>query len=368
MRLCALCAAIAMLCAAPALHAAPSEEAPDWFRAFQYTGRTVVLRGCAECKGEPDDVCEVRGGAQVQRLDEYARERWPAPGRVKLLRSKADPDCAVPAAGPKGLFGPRGALELAAIRIARAAPSAALLERFQVGPAIQGWPRAPSRRGAEQRSASRPQRSALRAALVCWPSEQGWPQPAAPGTDGRASLDERNPCEWWLLAVKPDAGEPDLGGASFPLGGRPQPFAYGEARWARAFEPGLALEETLFLGERAARVPPEPARASAAPTLAVSPAPAAAAPPAPGSAPGRCGETARARSATLDRFDQWDAQIRGSGRRSLDRVSWTLDAAAWAGHCQELDVLRAALEQQLACALELQGRCIGAVGPGLEAR
>ena len=61
---------------------------------------------------------------------------------------------------------------------------------------------------------------------------------------------------------------------------------------------------------------------------------------------------------------QWDSQLRGSSRRSLDRGSWTLNAAAWAGHCQELDALRAALEQQLGCAMEQQGRCAG----GEEAR
>ena len=49
MRMCALCAGIAMLAAAPALLAAHAEEAPDCFRVFQYTARTVVVRGCTEC-------------------------------------------------------------------------------------------------------------------------------------------------------------------------------------------------------------------------------------------------------------------------------------------------------------------------------
>ena len=78
----------------------------------------------------------------------------------------------------------------------------------------------------------------------------------------------------------------------------------------------------------------------------------------------RCGDAARAKLATLERFDQWDSQLRGSSRRSLDRGSWTLNAAAWMGHCQELDALRAALEQQLGCAVEQQGHCAG----GEEAR
>ena len=82
---------------------AAAADPADWFRAIQYTSRpNLVLRGCSECQGEPDDVCEVRKGAQVQALEQYARQRWPAPGRMKLLRSRADPDCAVPATGPKG--------------------------------------------------------------------------------------------------------------------------------------------------------------------------------------------------------------------------------------------------------------------------
>src|SRR5207302_2616138 len=97
--------------------------------------RPAVLHGCTECQGEPDDVCEVRSGVQSQKLDEYAQGRWPAPGRLKLLRSKADPDCAVPAAGRKGVF---SAVELAAIRLGAAAPPAALLEK--AGPAVRGWP------------------------------------------------------------------------------------------------------------------------------------------------------------------------------------------------------------------------------------
>src|SRR5207244_12921090 len=110
---------------------APAADAADWFRAVQYTSRaTVVLRGCSECQGEPDDVCEVRRGAQVQGLEQYARQRWPAAGRVTLLRSRADPDCAVPAGGPKGLFAPSGAIALAAIRVACPGPYLALLPRF----------------------------------------------------------------------------------------------------------------------------------------------------------------------------------------------------------------------------------------------
>ena len=344
-----------LVCLGAALlaNAAPAAEA-DWFRAVQYTSRTVVLRGCSECQGEPDDLCEVRKGAQFQPLDQYARQRWPAPGRVKLLRSRADPDCAVPATGPKGLFAPGGAIELAAIRIASAAPSTALLERFRPGRAVRSWPPAPQRRKGEQPQPAQPQRSLLRLALVCWPSDQGWPHQAAAGVDGRAALDPRNACEWWLLPVKA-AGEPDLDAASFPLDGTPWPaaFSYGDGRWARAFDRTSAFDDALLLGEGAAQEdPPAPMPAVAA---SVPEAAAAAA---------LCGEAARARSATLDRFDQWDAQLRGSSRSSLDRGSWTLNAAAWVGHCQELNALRAALEQQLGCAVELHGLCAG----GEEAR
>lgn len=297
----------------------------DGFRAVQYAANPVVLRGCAECQGEPDDVCEVRGGVQSQRLDEYAQGRWPAPGRIKLLRSKADPDCAVPVAGRKGFF---SGVELAAIRIAPSPPPATILESG--GHAVHGWPHAPQRRQGEAFSAQ-PQRTALREALVCWPSEKAWPWTAA--------LDKNNSCERWLLAVRPDSGDPDLAGASFPLG---KPFNY---------DPAMTLERASA------------AAAPAAPAPAPAPAPALA-PPAPPVAAGpvRCGNAARAKAATLDRFDQWDEQIRGSSRPSLDRASWALNAAAWSGHCQELDVLRAALEQQLVCAVDVQGKCAGLVG------
>jgi hypothetical protein len=61
--------------------------------------------------------------------------------------------------------------------------------------------------------------------------------------------------------------------------------------------------------------------------------------------------------ATLDRFDQWDQHIRGDGQPSLDRASFTLRSALWSGHCQEMDVLRAALERQLECTVAVEGRC-----------
>jgi hypothetical protein len=339
---------LVFLGAALLANAAPAAE-EDWFRAVQYTSRTVVLRGCSECQGEPDDLCEVRRGAQMQGLEQYARQRWPAPGRVKLLRSRADPDCAVAATGPKGLFGPSGAIEVAAIRVASTAPSAALLERFQPGRAVRGWPRAPHRRKGEQPQPAQPQRSLLRLAVVCWPSEQGWPHQPAAGVDGRAALDLRNACEWWLLAVKP-TGEPDVEAASFPLDGTPWPaaFSYGDGLWARAFDRTSAFDEALLLGERSA----QEERSAPMPAVASSPSGTTA-------APAQCGEAAREKSATLDRFDQWDSQLRGSSRRSLDRASWRLNAAAWVGHCQEMDALRAALEQQLGCAVELQGLCGG---------
>ena len=107
-----------------------------------------------------------------------------------------------------------------------------------------------------------------------------------------------------------------------------------------------SFDDSILLGEAAPPPPPVP------------PAPL---PPAPAPMHAACGETARSRTATLDRFDQWDAQIRASARPSLDRGALALDAAAWSGHCQELEVLRSALEQQLGCSVDLQGRC-GALG------
>jgi hypothetical protein len=103
---------------------------------------------------------------------------------------------------------------------------------------------------------------------------------------------------------------------------------------------------------REAAVSPHPPRSL---SLAV-PSPESA-PPAHPVPRGECGDAARAHAATLDRFDQWDLQIRSATRASLDRGSWTLDAAAWSGHCQELDVLRTSLEQQLACAVAVSGHC-----------
>lgn len=325
--------------AALALLSAPA-EAPDWFRAFQYTASSVSLRGCSECQGEPDDVCEVRAGAQSRPLAEYDRKRWPGPDRVKLLRSKADPDCAVPATA---FHGARGRVELAAIRVARSPPGAAVVQRLGSKFAVAGWPRAPQRRKGEKLIAAEADRGSLRAALVCWSGEKAWPGTAL----------ETAPCEWWLLPFRAD-GEPDLSGRSFPLLPRrdrwPESFRYADARWARAFDRQAAIDDGLLLGE------PAPA----------APAPAAAAPPppaAPAGAASRCGDEARARSAVLDRFDQWEAQIAGASR-SLDRARWALDLGAWSGHCQELEVLRTALEQQLGCTVAQEGRCLG---PGKEA-
>jgi hypothetical protein len=314
---------------------------PEWFRVYQYAQKATALRGCSECQGETDDVCEVRAGAQSRVLDEYAAERPPAPGRVRLLRSKADPDCAPHA---KALFALKGAVELAAIRMARVPPSTALLDRFAPRFAIQGWPRAPQRRKGDEPRAATPERAALRASLLCWGSERGWPT---------VELGPGSACEWWLLPVRND-GEPDLAGASFPLLAQrnrwPEQFRFGDARWSRAFDRTAPLEESALLGEEAAK--PDPP-AAPAPLPPPAPPPAAAA--------GRCGAEARQRTALLDRFDQWERQIVGP-RRSLDRDSWTLDAAAWSGHCPELDVLRSVLEQQLGCAVGQEGRCVAAAG------
>lgn len=341
------------------LLAAAAAAPADWFRAVQYAPAAAVLRGCAECQGEPDDACEVRAGVQVRALDDYARQRWPAPGRIKLLRSNADPDCAVSA---RALFGARSPVELAAIRMAPAPPPPALLEQVALGPGVSGWPRR-SRKPAAV-AAGAPDRTALRTALLCWPGEKGWPWPAA-ATEARATLEKANACEWWLLAVRPDTGEPDPSGASFPVALKP--FAATDRQWAAAFDPALPIEEALLrhsarTSQAAAEPPHAPEPPSAAePRPALAPEPARE--PDPNPPPRPCGEAARSRSATLDRFDQWDREIRGSPSPSLDRASFSLDAAAWSGHCQELDVLRAALERQLGCAAALSGECSPAAPP-----
>ena len=304
--------------------------AAEGFRVVQYAPKPVALRGCAECQGEPDDVCDVGAGVQAQPIGEYLKARWPAPGRLKLLRSKAEPDCAVPA---KALLGPRAPIELAAVRMEPAPPAPALLDGL--GPAADGWPRRLARRPAP--SSRKPERAALREAVLCWPSERGWPTAAR--SDARP-LDASNRCEAWLLAVKADTGEPDPGGVSFPL--KRASFAYAppaEAAQAEAPASGKPSRPSAAAALREPDPQPPPARAAL--------------PTAP------CGDAARAKAATLDRFDQWDLQIRGAKHASLDRAAWALDAGAWAGHCQELDVLRSVLEQQLACAVNVSGSCAG---------
>jgi hypothetical protein len=326
---------------------ASGSDAPDWFRAVQYAAKPTALRGCSECQGEPDDLCEVRAGALARALGESTALPSPAPNRVKLLRSKADPDCAVQ---PATLFGARGTVELAAVRLTRTPPSVALIDRFAVRLAVVGWPRAPQRRKGQRLVAVAADRTELRTALVCWGAERAWPA---------ADLGPATLCEWWLLPVRSD-NEPDLGRPSFPLiGGRdrwPEKFRFGDPRWSRAFDRSAALDESVLLGgepraEAQPAAPPPPPAAPVTPTA---------------SAIARCGE-GRLRTAVLDRFDQWEAEIVGPPR-SLDRTAWTLDAAAWSGHCQELDVLRSALEQQLACALAQEGRCVGLSALREEAR
>jgi hypothetical protein len=322
--------------------------AAEGFRVVQYAPKPVALRGCAECQGEADDVCEVRAGVQAQPIDEYLKQRWPAPGRLKLIRSKAESDCAVQV---KGVLGPHAQLELAMLRMDTAPPALTLLE--SLGPPVDGWPRGLQRRTAAAASSSRkPDRAALRQAVLCWPSERGWP--SAAGSDARP-LDASNRCEAWLLAVKPDTGEPDLGGISFPI--RRPSFAYAPSLGAAAEARLTATTTATATATPAATTTAtarEPAPAAPEPRPKV---PQESGPPAHPVPQNECGDAARARAATLDRFDQWDLQIRSATRASLDRGSWTLDAAAWSGHCQELDVLRTSLEQQLACAVAVFGHC-----------
>lgn len=306
--------------------------APDWFQAVQYTVRAATLRGCAQCQGEPDEPCELRAGAQVEPFDDYLRQRWTESGRLRLLRPSSEERCAVPA---KGVLGLRAPVELAAVRIAGVAPSAALIQSLKLRAPVRGWPRNPQRRTREAPLEVAPDRAALRLAVVCWPSDRGWP--AQSGTQARV-LGSDNACEWWLLPVTP-AGEPDLAAASFAVA---EPaFNPGSPRWARVFDRSAPIDESLFV------VPPPPQPAAQAAPVPVAPPPA----------PVRCSDTARERTATLDRFDQWDRSLRGARGPSLDRATLTLDAASWAGHCQELEVLRSALERQLDCALAVEGTC-----------
>ena len=345
----ALAALLLLAAAGSPVAAAPSERSTAGFHAVQTATRNLSLRGCADCKGEPDDVCEVRAGAQVRTLDEYGRDRFAAAGRLRLLRARSDPDCAVPTSALD-----EGPLELAAIRWSAAAPSSRLLAQARL--ATQGWPRAPHKRIPGELKSAVAGRGALRTALVCWPAADGWP---------RAALQAANSCEWWLLPIKAN-DEPDVTAAAFPLllddAGRQELFAAGDPRFTAAFDPGVPLDESAL-------------SASLSPAEA-SPQPAATAPKPHNAAPARslkasaadakepCTAAAASKTATLDRFEQWEAKIRGSRpeRSSLDRAAFSLDAAAWSGHCQELDVLRAALEGQLGCAVGQRGGCAPAGG------
>ena len=284
--------------------------AAAWFSAVQYTPTAVNLRGCAECKGEPDDVCEVHAGAQVAPIDEYPK---PAAGRIRLLRPSAEPACAVPSAKFKA------SVELVAVRMAPAPPTPALIEAVRLKPAVRGWPLRHN-----EAVAGSVERSALRLSVLCRASEHDWPHRALGAT---------NSCEWWLLAVDAD-GRPDLAGASFALD---EPAFAAGTKWPAAFDRGTPLTEAPFVGT--------PTPTPVAQTKVREGVPHA------------CGDAARERTATLDRFDQWDEQIRGDAHPSLDRGSLTLRSALWSGHCQEMDVLRAALERQLECTLAVEGRC-----------
>ena len=275
--------------------------AASWFSVVQSTPKAVSLRGCAECAGEPDDVCEVRPGVQMAPLEDAPLV---ANGRIRLLRPSAEAACAVPLA--KAL----AKLDIAAVRMAQSPPSAALLESVQLKRAVRGWP---SRR--KEPVQATPDRAALRLAYVCPASEKGWPAAKAPG-----------PCDFWLLAVN-SSGEPDLAGASFELANAP--------KWTHAFDRDAILDESLFVA-----APPPPAAPKVAPVEKHA-----------------CADAAREKTATLDRFDQWDAQIRRSSQPSLNRATLTLGATRWTGHCQELEVLRAALEKQLECAVAVEGVC-----------
>ena len=355
-----LAALAALLLAPSAASASPQARAQSGFQAVQTAVRTVSLRGCAECKGEPDDVCEVRAGAQVRPLDEYARDRFASKDRLRLLRAKSDPDCAVETAALE-----ESPLELAAIRWSASPPSAALAAQAKL--ATRGWPRAPHKRGPEDLKAATAQRSSLRTGLVCWPAAEGWP---------RAALQAANSCEWWLLPIKAN-GEPDVTAAAFPLlvddAGRQELFPAGDARFAAAFDAGVPLDETALAAAAPGQQPAKrsnPAARSGAPVAAAAPSPANghARPLPAGSAPldarTPCTPAAASKTAALDRFEQWESRIRGSRpeRTSLDRAAFSLDAAAWSGHCQELEVLRAALEGQLGCAVGQRGGCAPAGG------
>jgi hypothetical protein len=274
--------------------------AAAWFSVVQATPHKVSLRGCAECAGEPDDVCEVRPGAQTAPLDDVPLV---ANGRFRLLRPSAEAACAVPLA--KAL----AKLDIAAVRMAQSPPSAALVEAVKLR-AVHGWP---SRKNAAAQAT--PDRSALRLAYVCPASEKAWPVTKALG-----------PCDFWLLAVNA-AGEPDVSATSFQIANAP--------KWEHALDRDAVLDESLFVS-----APPKPAVVAAKEKEKRT-----------------CADAAREQTATLDRFDQWDAQIRKAPASSLNRATLTLGATRWTGHCQELEVLRAALEKQLDCAVAVEGVC-----------
>jgi len=335
-----------LLLATTLLAASSAGAAP--FRVYQYVLPGASMRG--DCR--PPRVASVA-------FADYARGRWVPPRGLRLLGA----DCTADAGE---LIGGRSGIVLAAIRLADDPPRQAILDLSpKAPPSIAGWPVPLARRLAGNgglRPAPRGDPATLRLAAVCWPSVEGWPVPAdRSGSDALASLEPKNPCEWWLLPFKGGEPEPDLDGRSYLVVPNSRDAMQGRfaarRHWPDLFGPDAAasVQDALEAGWDAAPTASDAALvasegAMAARTREARPQPA----PQPRGAgqglPVCAADVARTHQIVFARFAAWAERFGVSeGREDV----WL--PSRWGGRCATYEVLRSALEERLGCRLEVEG-------------
>lgn len=338
------------------------------FRVYQFAlnGSPLSVKSCAECGSATAPTCQPWRIESVPFAD-YAKNRWVAPRGVRLIGN----DCVADAADL--LLGKSG-VALAAIRLADDPPRQALLDLSpKAPPSVVGWPTPPTRRqGSSALSpAPRTDPSLLRLAAVCWPAVDGWPVPSdRAGADALASLDPKNPCEWWLLPFKARGAagelEPDLTSRSYLVvpNSREEWRGRFAARrnWPELFSADQArsIEDALEAGWDAAPTASDAALAATAGAMAAAASPSA--PPARpaaskagaaqarGAAPAACpAGIDAANPAVFGRFAAWADRF---GVSAGGEEAWR--PSRWQGRCGAYEVLRSALEERLGCRLDVE--------------